>query len=321
MRYANTLVSVGLPVRNGAERLERVVESVLNQDHENLELVICDNASTDNTEQLCRELAAQDSRIVYHRHPVNVGLLNNFISALRLATGTFYRWVGDDDWLDPRCVSHSLDAFAADDRLLLVTTQMTYIGADGAARTVPYDGTALGSDDPVTRFIEILRLQNTLATRFTEMLRLQHEFFVFVDPLYGVFRREPVMRIERRNIPNEDQVFAAKLALAGPWAHVPEVLARRDWKYERRPTLARKLGIPAWHGYLDAELQCKELLRVIDECDLDQQQRRRAKQAVGRLYVRRQQYTWAQRIRKLVRAARHLGAVRSTMQSRRDTSP
>jgi glycosyltransferase involved in cell wall biosynthesis len=306
MRYSNTLVSVGLPVRNGAERLAHVVESVLNQDHENLELVVCDNASTDDTEELCRDLAARDSRIVYHRHPVNVGMLNNFISALRLAAGTFYRWVGDDDWLDPRCVSRSLDAFAADDRLLLVTTQISYVGADGVGRTVPYDGTALGSDDPVTRFTEMLRLQNTLVTRFTDMLRLQHEYFLLVDPLYGMFRREPVMRIERRKIPNEDQVFAAKLALAGPWAHVPEVLIRRNWEYERRPNLARKLGVPSWHAYFDTELQCKELLRVLDQCDLDQQQRRRARLAVGRLYVRRQQYTLAQRSRKLVRIARQL---------------
>ena len=151
MRYANTLVSVGLPVRNGADRIERVVKSVLKQDHENLELVICDNASTDDTEELCRDLAAHDSRIVYHRHPVNVGLLNNFISAMRLATGTFFRWVGDDDWLAPNCVSRGLDAFAADDRLILVTSQLEYTGPDGLTQTATYDGTALGSDDPVTR--------------------------------------------------------------------------------------------------------------------------------------------------------------------------
>ena len=54
------------------------------QDHENLELVICDNASTDDTEELCRELANQDSRIVYHRNPVNIGLLNNFIRVMQL---------------------------------------------------------------------------------------------------------------------------------------------------------------------------------------------------------------------------------------------
>jgi cellulose synthase/poly-beta-1,6-N-acetylglucosamine synthase-like glycosyltransferase len=64
MRYANALVSVGLPVRNWAARIEAVVKSVLAEDRENLELVICDNASTDETEELCRDLAVQESRIV-----------------------------------------------------------------------------------------------------------------------------------------------------------------------------------------------------------------------------------------------------------------
>jgi len=305
MRYADALVSVGLPVRNGAGRMEHAVNSVLNQEHENLELVICDNASTDGTEELCRDLAARDSRIVYHRHPVNIGLHNNFTSAMRLATGTFYRWMGDDDWLDPRCMSRSLEAFASDDRLLLVTAQTSYVGADGVERTDPYDGTALGSDDPVTRF--------------TEMLRLQNESAILVDPLYAVIRREPILTIERRNMLNEDQVFAAKLALAGPWAHLSEVLTRRHSAHETRAMLARKLGLPPWQAHLGTALQCKELLGWLDESPLDHQQRRRATLAVARLYLRRQQNTATHRARRLLGIARALPkqpALRSAMISR-----
>jgi glycosyltransferase involved in cell wall biosynthesis len=296
MRYDNTMVSIGLPVRNGADRIGSVIDSVLNQDHENLELVICDNASTDHTEELCRNLAAQDSRIVYHRHPINVGLLNNFISALRLATGTFYRWVGDDDWLDPRCVSRSLDAFAVDDRLLLVTTQICYTGPDGATHTATYDGAALGSDDPVTRFAEMLRLLN--------------ETYLLMDPLYGVFRREPVMRIERRNMLSEDQVFATKLALAGPWGHVPEVLAWRNWKHERLRSQARTNDVPSWQAHFATALQCKEMLHWLDKCDLDEQQRRRAQSAVARMYMRRQRLVVARRSRKLRGIARDFPSLR-----------
>ena len=92
----STLVSVCLPVRNGAERLPVVIGSVLAQTHENLELVVSDNASTDGTENVCRELAASDPRIVYRRHAANVGLLNNFISAMQLSRGGFFRWIGHD---------------------------------------------------------------------------------------------------------------------------------------------------------------------------------------------------------------------------------
>jgi hypothetical protein len=52
-----------------------------------------------------------------------------------------------------------------------VTTQLDYTGPDGFRRTEAYNGTALGSDDPVTRFIEMLRLLN--------------ESYLLIDPLYG----------------------------------------------------------------------------------------------------------------------------------------
>ncbi|MBH0121132.1 glycosyltransferase family 2 protein [Rhodococcus sp. NPDC003382] len=272
---SGTLVSVGLPVRNGADRIEDVVRSVLAQDHENLELVICDNASTDNTEQVCRDLRERHRRIVYHRHPVNVGVLNNYISVLGLATGTFFRWVGDDDWLAPHCISRSLAAFAADDRLVLVTHRMDYLTPEGLIRSARYNDTALGSCDPVTRFAAFLGMLN--------------ENVPLVDPVYSLIRREPALRIERRNMLREDEVFAAKLALTGPWAHVPEVLGRRNLTHATPTALARKLDVPSWQAHCATTLECREMLRALAEHHLDSEQRRAARLAVAGLYVQRQQ--------------------------------
>jgi glycosyltransferase involved in cell wall biosynthesis len=294
VRHVDTLVSVGLPVRNGAKRIERVIESVLTQDHENLELVICDNASTDDTEELCRGLARGDSRIVYHRNPMNIGLLNNFISTMQLATGTFFRWVGDDDWLAPSGISRSLESFAADERLILVTSEVKFTGPDGLTQSAAYEGSALGSDDPVTRFCEMLRLLN--------------ESYLLIDALYGVFRREPVLRIERRNMLYEDQVFATKVALAGPAAHVPEALVWRNWKQERLSVQARRLDVPSWQAHFATALQCKEMLAWIDKCDLDDKQRRRARLAIAQMYTRRQRIILTRRSHKLGRIAREVAS-------------
>lgn len=284
---SDTLVSVGLPVRNGADRIGDVVRSVFAQDHPNLELVICDNASTDGTEDVCRELVENHHRIVYHRHPVNVGVLNNYISALRLATGTFFRWVGDDDWLAPPCISRSLAAFAADDRLVLVTHRMDYLTPEGPARSGRYDDTALGSRDPATRFVALLAVLN--------------ETIPLVDPLYSLVRREPVLRIDRRNMLREDEVFAAKLALTGPWGHVPEVLGRRNLTHATPSALARKLDVPSWQANCATTLECREMLRVLAEYDLDSEQRRAARLAVARLYARRQQDLFVRIGRRLFR--------------------
>jgi hypothetical protein len=282
---ADVLVSVGLPVRNGAQTLPDVISSVLAQDHKRLELVICDNASTDSTEDLCRTIAKRDSRVLYHRQPHNVGLLNNFVHAMRLAKGTFFRWIGDGDRLAPNYVSRCLEAFAADPRLILVTTEIRYRSHDGKAQTYPYVGTRLQSDDPVDRFCELLR---SLLDGMT------------LDPAYGLMRRDAVVAIPRRNMILEDEVYATKLAIAGPWSHIPEVLAERHSEPARLSAIARKLGVPGWQTYVSTTLQCREMLRLIGETELTPSQRRRARVAVGGLYVRRLYRRYKHRGRKLL---------------------
>ncbi|GAA0849400.1 glycosyltransferase family 2 protein [Streptosporangium amethystogenes subsp. fukuiense] len=285
MPNSDTLVSIVLPVRDGAGRIEGAVRSVLGQDHERLQLVISDNASTDGTEEICRDLAATDGRIVYRRHPENVGLFDNFVRTVELVEGEFFRWVGDDDRLEPACVSRSLRAFAEDDRLVLVTTQVAYTGPDGTVATAPLEGSELASDDPVERF--------------TGMLRLLNESHLLIDPLYGLLRREPLARIPRRNMLREDEVFAAKLALAGPWGHVPEVLAHRNWKHDTLSAIARRLDVPPWKARCSTLLQCGELLGWLRGAGLTGEQHRRARAAVLGMYVRRQRLTAARRGRRL----------------------
>ncbi len=254
--------------------------------------MICDNASTDETEELCRGFASDDSRIVYHRHPVNVGLLNNFISAMRLATGTFFRWVGDDDWLEPNSVSRALEAFEADARLILVTSQISYVDPDGLSpdRGIRRHRAGFGrSGHPFLR--DAAAAQRELPSDGSSIRHVP---------------ARAVVGIERRNMLREDEVFATKLALAGPWAHVPEVLARRNWGHERLSVIAGRLEMPSWHAHFATTLQCREMLGWLDKCDLDDQQRSRARSAVLRMYVRRQRRVAVRRGRKLLSIARGL---------------
>jgi glycosyltransferase involved in cell wall biosynthesis len=286
---ADTLVSIGLPVRNAGEGLVPVVESVLAQDHPNVQLVISDNGSTDDTEDVCRALAARDDRIAYHRQPHNIGLFNNFVRTIGLANGAFFRWIGDDDRLAPTFVSRCLSEFAEDSRLILVTTQVMYVDPDSGTQTARYDGKALRSADPIERLAELLRLLN--------------ESHLLIDPLYAMVRRTPVAAIPRRNMLREDEVFAVKLALAGPWGHVPEVLARRGWKPDKIGDIARRLDVPAWQSHFATTLQCREILRWLPGADLSPEQRSRARSEVYRMYARRQARTVRHRGRRLLRMA------------------
>ena len=272
---AEPLVSIGLPVRNGERYLGEAVGSVLDQDHGRLELVISDNASDDGTEEICRQFARSDARVRYHRQSQDVGLVANFNTVLHLARGTYFNWMGDDDRLTPTYVSRCVEALDDDAALILVTTQQGHVGPDGAAESASYDDTGLRSTRPVERF--------------TEMLRLLNESHLLLDPLYGMMRPAAVTQLARPIMLFEDQIFAARLALAGPFGHVGQVLSyRRSGSFPRLAVTARRLGVPPWQAKVATTLQCRELLAAVREADLSPGERRQANVAVVRMFLRRQ---------------------------------
>lgn len=282
------LVTIGFPVRNGAGATVGVVRSVLAQDHSDLELLISDNASTDDTEAICRALAREDERIVYVRRPENIGLVPNFMATIAEARGQYFRWIGASDHIEPSYVSRCLEPFAADAGLVLVSTQLDYELPDGAVESAVYQGTALGEPDP--------------AVRFAELLRLLGAGYALLDPLYSMVRRTVVAALPFRRILRGDEVYAARMALAGRWAHVPEVLARRKWEYESPRAIAPRLGVSRWHALLTNEIQCRELLRAVDEAGLAPGQARRARLAVARLYANRYVHKAARAGRRVLRS-------------------
>ncbi len=93
----NDLVSVILPTYNRAHTLLRAVNSVLNQTYKNLELIIVDDCSKDNTEEIVKNI--HDERIVYIRHPINKGVAAARNMGIRAAKGKFVAFQdSDDEW-------------------------------------------------------------------------------------------------------------------------------------------------------------------------------------------------------------------------------
>jgi glycosyltransferase involved in cell wall biosynthesis len=281
----DALVSIGLPVYNGEASIEAVAKSVLDQDYENIELVLSDNASTDNTEEVGRKLAAIDGRVTYHRQSENVGLIRNFVWTRQNARGSYFRWIGDDDQIARTYVSRCLDEFANDPRLILVTTQLSYTSDLGGTQTQRYDGTELRSDDAVVRF--------------AEMLRLLTAGYLVLDPIYGMVRADAVTHIPYYSGLRGDELYATRLALAGPWGHIPEILGHRYWRMVPLSRLAPTLDAPRWHAYVANLRQCSQLLAQLDQVDLTPAQRQRAHSEIARLYVRRHWQTANRGVRKL----------------------
>jgi glycosyltransferase involved in cell wall biosynthesis len=93
------LVSLIITSYNRASLISKAIESSLEQDYPNLEIIISDNCSTDNTEEVVKKYLA-DPRIKYFRNNENLGMLGNFRKATyKYAKGDFITYVNSDDYL------------------------------------------------------------------------------------------------------------------------------------------------------------------------------------------------------------------------------
>jgi glycosyltransferase involved in cell wall biosynthesis len=100
------LISVIVTTYNYAHTVGTAIRSVLAQDYPNLEVLVLDNASTDATQAVVRDLA-RDRRVRYHRHPTNIGMVRNHNAGLRMAKGRYVSFLSADDFLMPGFLSRS----------------------------------------------------------------------------------------------------------------------------------------------------------------------------------------------------------------------
>lgn len=103
---STTSLSIILPTYNGAKFLRRTIDSVLQQDWQDYELIILDNASTDDTPALLAEF--QDARIRKVRHPENIGMVRNINAGIRLAQAPAAIILCSDDHWAPDFLSRSM---------------------------------------------------------------------------------------------------------------------------------------------------------------------------------------------------------------------
>lgn len=98
MKSNNPLVTVYIPTHNRLELLKRAIESVLTQSYNNIELIIVDDASTDNTEDYLKQLTLKDTRVKYFKNLTSQGACYSRNIAIHNANGEFITGLDDDDF-------------------------------------------------------------------------------------------------------------------------------------------------------------------------------------------------------------------------------
>ena len=214
-------VSIGLPVYNGEGHLRVTLDSLLAQTYDEFEIVISDNASTDSTQDICREYGDRDARIRYFRNEKNLGASPNFCRVFELARGEYFKWAGHDDTFEATLLEKAVPILDGDDSVVLCYWLETMVDGDGQVlRTYSADRRfEVDSSDAATRFAQLL----------------WHERSGFQgDPVYGVIRSD-ALRTTDLVTPSfqTNWLLMQELSLVGAFFTIPEMLASRHYNAER----------------------------------------------------------------------------------------
>ncbi|HUS46786.1 MAG TPA: glycosyltransferase family 2 protein [Phycisphaerae bacterium] len=201
------LVSVGLPVFNGARYVRQAVESILSQTHRDFELIVSDNGSTDDTEQICREYAARDRRVQYYRSRANRGASWNFRHVVALARGKYFKWMSHDDVCRDKFLERCVPVLDGDTSVVLCYPRTADIDEHGNFRK--------------EKNFDLNVSDRRADVRFRSLICVNHSCFaVFGLVRLNALRRTPVMA----DYVPADRALLAELGLLGRFHEVPEVL-------------------------------------------------------------------------------------------------
>ncbi len=124
-------LSVGLPVYNSSTYVAESIEAILGQTFGDFELIISDNASTDDTGDICRSYLQQDSRVRYFRQPWNVGLAPNHNFVVEHASADLFKWASGDDLYARDLLEKCVAALDADPGVVLAHSWTAMINGNG----------------------------------------------------------------------------------------------------------------------------------------------------------------------------------------------
>ena len=107
-------LSIIVPVYNAEIHLNECIDSTLAQTHQNYELILVDDGSTDKSHKICDDYAIEDERVrVIHK--TNGGPQSAVISGLKISQGQFIGFVDSDDWIDKQVFSELIKTMLEND--------------------------------------------------------------------------------------------------------------------------------------------------------------------------------------------------------------
>jgi glycosyltransferase involved in cell wall biosynthesis len=233
------LVSIGLPVCNGQNYLKQTIKSILDQSYTDFEIIIVDNASTDETEKICRKFEKSDSRVSYYRNKSNIGAPANYNRVMQYARGEYFKWAAHDDLLAPEYLEKCVDVLNQRTEVILCHSKVRVIDES--------DQVIKEYNSPLTR-LDSPRPHE----RFADLVLAPHACY----DVFGVMRKQVLDQTPGiANYFQSDRHLLAELGLIGRIYVVPEFLFfSRDHNNRSVRISIHKRAVEWWHQVKSGQL-------------------------------------------------------------------
>jgi glycosyltransferase involved in cell wall biosynthesis len=217
-------LSIGIPVFNGQEFLPELLDSLLAQTFRDFEILICDNASTDRTPQICCDYERRDSRIRYVRNERNLGAIANFNRVFELSTAPLFKWAAHDDLYHEAYLDACVGLLEANPDIVLAHTGTAFI--DEKSKVLPFERETGSFIDQTTGrryWADVPDIGDTpvAINRFWQVLTRAR----WGTHMFGVIRREILQQTSLLpNFAGSDRAMLAELALLGRFRCIDQQL-------------------------------------------------------------------------------------------------
>lgn len=124
---SSPLVSIAMPIFNCAKFLEYALESLIKQTYKNIEIIICNNNSSDKTTEIIDKYISEDNRIIHHINPTTLCMRDNFNLGFKLASGPYFMWASCDDIWHPTFIEKAIEILEKEKEIIAVDSLWNFI--------------------------------------------------------------------------------------------------------------------------------------------------------------------------------------------------
>ncbi len=214
-KHEGPLVSIGMPVFNEARFIRESLDALVKQDYGNIELIISDNASEDDTGRICNDYASRHDWIRYHRFDTNTGPASNFAYVLKHSHGKYFMWAAGHDLWSQNYVSECVKLLEPRDSAALAFGTSSWIDEHGETFNRESGWTDTRGMDITARYFTVL--------------------WGNMHPILGIMRREFLGKCSLINTVGSDLILLSQLVIQGDFLHAVNAhWSRREFRVEQK---------------------------------------------------------------------------------------